>query len=71
MRNYTAALNTANMLANITFGTSRLGAVAPIEEFVGDLDDISVWQRALTAAEIQTLYEGLPVANPRYMIRVE
>ncbi|MBK7032447.1 MAG: tail fiber protein [Ignavibacteria bacterium] len=70
-RNYTALVNTANVLAGITFGAGREAPGAPFEEFVGDLDDISVWQRALTAAEIHTLYEGVPVVSSRYIIRAE
>ena len=49
----------ANMddLSNLTFGNS-----GGFEGFYGSLDDIGIWNRALTETEIQALYVGCNVA---------
>jgi hypothetical protein len=44
------------------FGASG-GAQNPVEELYGDLDDVMVFDRALTPTEIQAIYDDAPTLN--------
>ena len=51
--NPSTTINTGNSYSNLTFGGNP--SFGP-QQFLGKLDDIGIWNRVLTASEIQQLY---------------
>jgi len=43
---------------NVRFGVKNVYAQGNVGEFTGQVDDIAIWDRAITAAEVTTLYGG-------------
>ena len=43
---------------NVRFGVKNIYAQGNVGEFTGQVDDIAIWDRAITAAEVTTLYGG-------------
>ena len=60
--NYTAAINIGSQLADIRFGAENNGFPTGGANFKGKLDDIGIWNRALTADEVLALYNGCNVS---------
>ena len=59
--------------SNLRFGVNWSGDLSP---YFGDMDDISIYNRALTQQEIATLYEssvnvGININNPQYNLHVK
>jgi hypothetical protein len=50
--------NNPNVSFNLDFGTINFSAWGCFETLNGSLDDIGIWNRALTACEIQNLYQS-------------
>jgi hypothetical protein len=59
---YTATINIGSQFADIRFGAENNGAPTGGANFKGKLDDIGIWNRALTADEVLALYNGCNVA---------
>jgi len=47
-----------NLQINMWFGAISGGSNPPNEEFYGSLDDIGIWNRALSPTEVQQLYQN-------------
>jgi hypothetical protein len=54
--NFTSALNTGSQTANLRFGAENNGVPTGGANFKGYIDDICVWNRALSPQEISQLY---------------
>jgi len=61
--NSVASPDPAQLLGNVAFG--RMNHPAN-DAFNGDLDDIGIWNRALSACEVNALYTGIPAASFAY-----
>ena len=55
---FNSVTNIGNQLANIRFGAENNGFPTGGANFKGKLDDIGIWNRALTQQEITDLYNG-------------
>lgn len=55
---FSSATNTGSQNANIRFGAENNGFPGGGANFKGCLDDIGVWDRALTPAEVLTIFQG-------------
>ena len=53
---FNSNINTGSQLADLRFGAENAGYPTGGANFKGNLDDIGVWNRALTACEINQLY---------------
>jgi len=64
--NFISTLNTGSQLANLRFGAENNGVPTGGANFKGSLDDIGIWNRALSQQEITNLYTAstLPPCNP-------
>ncbi|MFM2157369.1 MAG: hypothetical protein RL516_2118 [Bacteroidota bacterium] len=64
--NFISTLNTGSQLANLRFGAENNGVPTGGANFKGSLDDIGIWNRALTQQEITNLYTAStpPPCNP-------
>ncbi|MFM7770936.1 MAG: LamG-like jellyroll fold domain-containing protein, partial [Bacteroidota bacterium] len=58
---YIAQGQPASIMAQLVFG--HCDPAICDETFVGSIDDIGIWNRALTPEEIQSLYTGEPIAQ--------
>jgi hypothetical protein len=61
--NFISSINTGSQLANLRFGAENNGVPTGGANFKGSLDDICIWNRALTQNEITQLYSGSPCVN--------
>lgn len=55
-----AGLGTNNPNLGLRIGI-KFNNVAPLQYFIGSMDEINIWQRALTAAEVATLATNCPL----------
>jgi len=60
---FNSLTNTGSQIANLRFGAENNGVPTGGANFLGNLDDIGIWNRALTSEEIQALYNGCIVPN--------
>jgi hypothetical protein len=64
---FNSVTNTGSQIANLRFGAENNGVPTGGANFLGNLDDIGLWDRALTQAEVTALYLGSNVGvNDNY-----
>jgi hypothetical protein len=57
---FSSTLNTGTMLSNLRFGAENNNVLNGGANLKGKLDDIGVWNRALTQSEVTALYTSTP-----------
>ena len=58
---FNSAVNTGNPIADLRFGAENNGIPTGGANFLGNLDDIGVWNRAITSTEVSNLFYGSSV----------
>ncbi len=60
---FNSVTNTGSQIANLRFGAENDGVPTGGANFLGNLDDIGIWNRALTQLEITNLYNAANCTN--------